>query len=68
MGRITGPRVAYGHSVRYAGFGCWFIGWTIDRKIRGSRLRWPTSYKRLTTETKARKFAQKHGIAFKEAR
>jgi hypothetical protein len=66
MGRITGPRRSYGHKVSRVDFwGCdeWCISWTVDRKIKGSRLRWPTTFKRLTTYDGARAFARRHGLA-----
>lgn len=64
MGRITGPRHSYGHAIRDLGGGCYRIHWTVDRKYEGSRLRFPTGYRRETDEDGARRFAKRHGIEF----
>lgn len=38
------------------------ISWTVDRYIRGSRLRFPTGYRRDTDLKGAIAFAKRHGL------
>lgn len=38
------------------------VSWTIDRKVSGSRLRFPTTYSKLTDVSGAKRFAKKHGL------
>jgi hypothetical protein len=55
-----------GHRIARTGHDEYSISWTIDRKYKGSRLRFPRGYSRLTNEKGARAFAKKHGCAFPE--
>ena len=67
MCRITGPRRSYGHRVYpWLLSGKWEIAWTIDRKVAGSRLRWTTTFRRLTDYAGAVRFARKHGLPLPE--
>ena len=52
----------------------WFLGpfyrisWCLDRHYSGSRLRFPTCFRRDTDEAGARRFCKKWGIEFVEAK
>lgn len=61
MSRITGVRLAYGHSIRRLAADCYRLSWSYDTKIAGSRLRWPRTLTRDTDEAGALRFAAKWG-------
>lgn len=56
------PTGAYGHAVSRIATDHYRLSWTIDRKYVGSRLRYPTTYRRDTGEDGARRFAKKWGV------
>ena len=56
------PQKSYGHKCRYLGYDWYEIGWAVDRYIKGSRLRWPTRYGRMTDEAGAIRFCKKHDL------
>lgn len=57
---------SYGHRYHHFG-GDWYrIYWTVDRYIKGSRLRYPTEYSRDTDEAGARRFCEKWELEFEE--
>jgi hypothetical protein len=43
-------------------YDCWMIYWTVDRKVAGSRLRFPTEHSRETDFAGAVRFAKKHDL------
>lgn len=49
------------HSVSKIGDDHYRLSWTVDRYIKGSRLRFPTKYNRDTDELGAIRFAKKWG-------
>ena len=50
------------HSCAYIGWGTYRMSWTVDRYIKGSRLRYPTQYQRDTDEPGARRFCRRWDI------
>ncbi len=56
------PSAAYGHHVQDIGHGNYIISWTYDRYYQGSRLRWPTTLKRVTDRAGAIRFAKRWRI------
>lgn len=52
-------RHAYGHNVQRIDHDHYRMSWTIDRKYRSSRLRFPTSFTRDTDEAGAKRFAKR---------
>jgi len=58
---------SYGHDYEKMGHDWYRIHWTVDRYVKGSRLRFPTRYSRDTDETGARRFCKKWGLEFEEA-
>ena len=61
MGRYSSS-TAYGHSIRSFGPGFYEMCWTVDRYYAGCRLRFPTTYRRATDTTGAKRFCKKHGL------
>ena len=60
------PQSSYGHKCSYIGWGAWQMSWTVDRYYEGSRLRFPTVYRRNTDEAGARRFCKRWDILFVE--
>ncbi len=58
---------SYGHSIRRIGPDHYRLSWTHDRKVAGSRLRFPTTIRRDTDRAGAERFAKKWGITPPEA-
>lgn len=54
---------SYQHSVQSIGFGCFRLSWVVDRYIKGSRLRWPTTYGRDTNRAGAERFCKRHQVS-----
>ncbi len=54
---------SYGHRVEPLG-GLWRISWVMDRYVAGSRLRFPTTYRRTTDLEGAMAFAKKWNVPF----
>jgi len=50
----------------YLGISGYRISWTVDRYVKGSRLRYPTTFRRDTNEAGARRFCKKWGLDFPE--
>lgn len=65
MGRISG---GYGHSISKVAHDHYRLSWTVDRKYEGSRLRFPTSYRRDTDAIGALRFARKWDCEMPEER
>lgn len=61
MGRYS-PSKATGHRIKRLFPGCYEISWVVDRYVKGSRLRFPTEYRRETDLAGAKRFARKHEI------
>jgi hypothetical protein len=57
---------SYGHRIRFIAAGIYRLEWGIDRRIKGSRLRHPTSFKRVADEAGARRFAKRWSIKMPE--
>ena len=51
--------MAYGHSIKRIGTDHYRLSWTIDRKVAGKRLRFPTTTTRDTDAAGAVRFAKK---------
>ncbi len=62
MGRITSRGGAYGHGFSRIGPDHFCLAWCIDRHYPGSRLRFPTWYRRDTDHAGAVRFAKKWGV------
>ncbi len=57
------PSNSYDHRIRRIGsWGDFEISWCVDRYVSGSRMRFPTAYRRLTDEDGAVRFAFKWGV------
>lgn len=54
------------HRIRTGLFGFYVISWTVDRYVQGSRLRWPTTYRRDTDRAGAERFAKKWDVPMPE--
>jgi len=54
-------QTSYGHQCKRFTWG-YEISWTIDRYYSGSRLRFPTTYRRVTDEKGAERFCKKWGL------
>lgn len=68
MGKPTGwTSSGYGHRIQRIGRDHFRLFWTFDRKIAGSRLRWPTTVTRDTDEAGAKRYAKKWGAKMPEA-
>lgn len=68
MGRHTGSTSrGYGHRIQRIQRDHYRLFWTFDRKIAGSRLRWPTTVTRDTDEAGAARFAKKWDVTLPEA-
>jgi hypothetical protein len=52
----------YGHGVEDLGYGNYRLSWTMDRYVKGSRLRFPTAYTRDTDHQGAIRFAKRWGL------
>lgn len=57
---------SYSHKCRKVGHDHYRLSWVVDRYVRGSRLRFPTTYTRDTDEKGAGKFCKKWDIDFPE--
>lgn len=55
-------REAYGKRIQFIAPDHYRLHWTVDRKYSGSRLRYPTGYRRDTDEQGARRFARRWGV------
>lgn len=55
---------SYGHRIQILDHECFRISWVIDRKISGSRLRFPTTLSRDTDKAGAERFAKKWNLVF----
>lgn len=55
--------MAYGHKITRIGNGHYRLSWTVDRKVTGSRLRYPTTTTRDTDSEGALRFAKKWALA-----
>lgn len=55
--------MAYGHSIKRIEKDHYRLSWTIDRKVKGSRLRHPTTTTRNTDAAGALRFAKKWELA-----
>lgn len=53
---------SYYHSCVYIGWGTFCMSWTVDRFVKNSRLRYPTTYQRDTDEPGARRFCRRWDI------
>lgn len=53
---------SYGHRCEIIGPDHYRLSWVVDRYIKRSRLRFPTTYRRDTDEKGARKFCERWGI------
>jgi len=51
--------MAYNHCVKRVSTDCYRISWTIDGKVKGSRLRYPRTTSRMTDAAGAKRFAVK---------
>jgi hypothetical protein len=51
--------MAYGHHIKRIGNDHYRLSWTIDRKVAGSRLRFPTTTTRDTDSAGALRFVKK---------
>ncbi len=60
MGRYS-ANPSYGHHIKGARDD-WEISWTCDRYYKGSRLRWPKTYRRWTDHAGAVRFAKRWGL------
>ncbi len=63
MIRRSVPNATYGHSLRKIGRGQYRMSWTSDRKVGGSRLRYPTTSTRDTDLEGAIRFTKKWGLS-----
>ena len=61
MGRWGGGG-SYGHRAAEKAGGDYELSWVVDRYVRGSRLRFPTVYRRWTDRAGAERFAKKWGV------
>ena len=63
MGRYT-PNPSYDHKIQQDRWDSesFQISWCCDRYISGSRLRFPTAYRRWTDRAGAERFAKKWGV------
>jgi hypothetical protein len=61
-----GVQKSYAHDCQYVGWDTWRMCWVVDRYLRESRLRFPTTFWRDTDEAGARRFCKKWGIPFTE--
>jgi hypothetical protein len=50
---------SYGHKIRKIDEDCYRISWTIDRHYDGERIRFPTTYRRVTDAKGAARFVKK---------
>lgn len=55
---------SYNHRIKKVSHDFYAISWVIDRYYTGSRLRFPTTYKRYTDEEGAKRFAKKWDVGF----
>lgn len=55
---------SYGHRIQRIAANTYAIRWTVDRYIKGSRLRWPTGYERITDTSGAKRFARRWQVDF----
>lgn len=62
MGRITGTSTAYAHAWYQIDADTFRVAWTVDRKVFGSRLRYPTRFTRETDRLGAVRFSKRHGL------
>lgn len=56
----------YAHRIRHLGGGVFELAWTWDKKYRTSRLRFPTTIRRVTEREGAERFAKKWGVPLPE--
>lgn len=61
MSRFLGGG-SYGHNLTRVGPDHWRLAWTVDRYVKGSRLRFPQTQTRDTDEAGAKRFAKRWGI------
>ena len=54
-------QTSYDHQCKSITWG-FVISWTVDRYHSGSRLRFPTTYRRITDEKGAKRFCKKWGL------
>lgn len=67
MGKPTGwTSSGHSHRIQRLAHDFYRLSWTFDRKIAGSRLRWPTTVTRDTDEAGAKRFAKKWGARMPE--
>jgi len=59
---------SYNHDCSYIAGGSWEIRWTVDRYYAGSRLRFPTTYRRIADESGAKRFCQRWNVEFPPAK
>jgi hypothetical protein len=64
MGRLS--MGSYAHRIAYMGRGTYQMVWTVDRKVMGSRVRFPNVHRRDTDRAGAERFAKKWGVAMPE--
>lgn len=57
-----------GHWIARVGFDHYRLSWIVDRYYEGSRLRFPTAYRRDTDKAGAERFARRWGVTMPEAR
>jgi hypothetical protein len=62
VGRITGRGGSYGHRIQVMGGGDYLLHWVVDYRRKGSRLRYPHSFKSWADERGARRFARRWGL------
>lgn len=57
---------SYGHRIHRVAADHYRLTWTVDRYVKGSRLRFPTGHSRDTGLVGARRFAKKWHLDFQE--
>lgn len=62
------PGHSYNHHIMALRLDEYEITWVVDFYYRGSRLRFPRQFGRITDEVGARRFARKHNIPMPEER
>lgn len=61
MGRYS-PQHSYSHAIDVLPYGGYRLLWTVDRYYKGSRQRFPTTYRRDTEYDGAVRFAKRWGL------